>query len=98
FYDRMEVKDLMSWMRLAVNPADDMSLKRVINVPTRGIGQKAIDTIANEAARRDLSMLATIRQMIEENTPRLAPKLKQFIKLYETMKEEMLAAPLDEVV
>jgi DNA helicase-2/ATP-dependent DNA helicase PcrA len=98
FYDRMEVKDVMSWMRLVVNPADDMSLKRIINTPTRGIGQKAIDTIAAEAARREISMLETVQAMVLEKTPRLAPKLQVFLTLYETIKEEILACPLDEIV
>ncbi|HRO66602.1 MAG TPA: UvrD-helicase domain-containing protein, partial [Pseudobdellovibrionaceae bacterium] len=42
FYERMEIKDVLSFMKLAVNPADDMAFKRIINVPARGIGKTTI--------------------------------------------------------
>ncbi|MCQ2548378.1 MAG: UvrD-helicase domain-containing protein [Clostridia bacterium] len=43
YYDRKEVKDLLAYMRLIVNPADDLSLKRIINVPKRGVGDKTVE-------------------------------------------------------
>ena len=49
FYQRKEVKDLISYMRLVINPADDEALKRVINFPKRGIGKTSIDKIAFQA-------------------------------------------------
>ena len=98
FYDRMEVKDLMAWMKLVINPRDDMSLKRVINTPTRGIGQKAVDAIAEQATRREQTMLETIPQLIEEKIPRIAPKLAKFMQIFQTIKSEIDQAPMDEVV
>ena len=51
FYERREVKDIMAYLKLVVNPVDNMSLLRVINVPRRGVGPKAIDTIRTRAAQ-----------------------------------------------
>jgi DNA helicase-2/ATP-dependent DNA helicase PcrA len=45
FYERKEVKDALAYMRLVINPHDDVSLRRVINVPTRGIGKGVLDTV-----------------------------------------------------
>ena len=53
FYERKEIKDTLAYLRLALNPHDDVSLRRVINVPTRGIGKgvmDALEAVAPEAA------------------------------------------------
>ena len=49
FYDRKEIKDMMCYMRLVQNPADDVSMRRIINEPKRGIGDRAVDLIENVA-------------------------------------------------
>ncbi|MEL6616632.1 MAG: 3'-5' exonuclease, partial [Bacteroidota bacterium] len=56
FYQRKEIKDALAYLRLAVNPADDASLLRVINTPTRGIGAKTVDTLRRYAAEHGLSL------------------------------------------
>ena len=50
FYDRKEIKDLFAYLRLIANPDDDISLRRVINVPKRGIGATSMDKVADYAA------------------------------------------------
>src|SRR6185295_3075987 len=45
FYERKEIKDALAYMRLVINPHDDVSLRRVINVPARGIGKGVMDTL-----------------------------------------------------
>jgi len=52
FYARKEIKDVLAYLRLVVNPKDDISMQRVINVPPRGIGEKTIALIRAAAARR----------------------------------------------
>jgi DNA helicase-2/ATP-dependent DNA helicase PcrA len=52
FYARMEVKDILAYLRVLDNPADEVSLKRIINVPARGIGGTTVDRISLQAARQ----------------------------------------------
>src|SRR4029079_769138 len=47
FYERKEIKDALAYMRLVINPHDDVSLRRVINVPARGIGKGVMDAVEN---------------------------------------------------
>jgi DNA helicase-2/ATP-dependent DNA helicase PcrA len=98
FYDRAEVKDLMAYLRILVNPNDDVSVKRVLNVPTRGIGKKAIDTLEAEAGRRGISIYKTIEQFVESNYPKLGSKLKVFIDLINKLKADVKDSPVDEVL
>jgi DNA helicase-2/ATP-dependent DNA helicase PcrA len=56
FYDRAEIKDLMAYMRLLVNPKDDEAFKRVVNVPARGIGATSVGYLSSAAASAELSL------------------------------------------
>lgn len=60
FYERKEVKDLTAYLRAAMNPTDEMSLRRIINYPARGIGDAAIAKISNHATAHDLSLWAVV--------------------------------------
>ncbi|MEN6626515.1 MAG: UvrD-helicase domain-containing protein [Candidatus Sumerlaeia bacterium] len=56
FYDRAEVKDLLAYLRLVVNPRDGVALARVINKPARGIGDKSINALFQDAAAKNISL------------------------------------------
>jgi len=60
FYARMEVKDILAYLRVLDNPADEISLKRIINVPARGIGTTTVDRIAALASRQGSSFYAAL--------------------------------------
>ena len=60
FYNRKEIKDLLCYLRLINNHKDDVSLLRVINTPRRGIGDKTIETLTEEASAKELSLYETI--------------------------------------
>ncbi len=57
FYERQEIRDAMAYFRLAVSPADDLAFERIVNVPKRGLGDKAVQRIQAEARDRGLSLL-----------------------------------------
>ena len=65
FYDRREVKDALAYLRLSVNPNDEVSLKRIINVPKRGIGDRTVAAIADFAGANDISMLEAVDRVDE---------------------------------
>src|SRR5437667_282566 len=56
FYERREIKDALAYMRLVINPHDDVSLRRVINVPARGIGKGVMDTLEKVAPATDAGL------------------------------------------
>lgn len=61
FYDRKEIKDMMGYLRFIVNPVDEVSLTRVINVPRRGIGEKTLEKIRLMSEERDETLYETIK-------------------------------------
>ncbi|RKN78928.1 DNA helicase PcrA [Paenibacillus ginsengarvi] len=63
FYDRKEIKDILAYLRLISNPDDDISLRRIINVPKRGIGDTTVDKLAETATARGVSIFALLEQV-----------------------------------
>jgi DNA helicase-2/ATP-dependent DNA helicase PcrA len=98
FYDRMEIKDLMAYFRAVVNPSDDVSVKRIVNVPARGIGDKAVATLEAEAARRGTPLLQTIHDLVAEDAPKLASKIRPFTELITKVKTQLAAVPLAQAI
>ena len=91
FYQRKEIKDLLAYIRLTINNNDDESLKRIINYPTRGIGQTTIDKIMIAAMEHDTSMWQVLDNLKDFNTginSGTAAKISEFttsIKTYGMM-------------
>ena len=56
FYDRKEIKDLLAYLRLIINPKDDLSFERIINFPPRGLGKTTIDKLKEQAKIQNLSL------------------------------------------
>lgn len=102
FYERKEIKDLLAYLRLIVNPDDDLSLTRVINVPKRGVGQATLDKIAAYAERYQLSLFRALLEV--ENiglTHRFIKPLTSFASLIRelsAMMEYLTASELTEEV
>ena len=65
FYQRREIKDALSYLRLLVNPADEASLRRIVNVPTRGIGDKSLDQLSAFARDRGLNLFEALGRAAE---------------------------------
>ncbi|HEV7743644.1 MAG TPA: UvrD-helicase domain-containing protein [Pyrinomonadaceae bacterium] len=66
FYERMEVRDIIAYLKLALNPNDSIALQRVINSPTRGIGKQTLDELSRRANDSGLSLWETIELVIKE--------------------------------
>ncbi|MFZ5997422.1 MAG: UvrD-helicase domain-containing protein [Nitrospirota bacterium] len=83
FYHRREIKDLISYMRLALNHHDNVSLRRVINSPSRGIGASTLSKIEQEAKKTSVSLFTALQAMLKANTiaTTFKEKLQEFVKL-----------------
>lgn len=86
FFERAEVKDIIAYLCVIANPADDQRLKRIINVPARKIGAATVDKIATLAQRYKVSMMEIIRNAdLYPTIAKAKPALDSFIKMYDTM-------------
>jgi DNA helicase-2/ATP-dependent DNA helicase PcrA len=86
FYERKEVRDLVAYLRLALNPADDAAFRRVVNVPARGIGQTSLAQLESFATREGCSMLGAIRRQGAEAV--LAKRALASLREFEALVEE----------
>ncbi len=80
FYERMEVKDIMAYMRVIVNPADTVSIKRIINVPRRGIGVATVQKIEDFASEEGIPLFEAIQRASE--VPRLNNGAKNKVRAF----------------
>lgn len=86
FFERAEVKDIIAYLCVIANPADDQRLKRIINVPARKIGAATVDKIATLAQQYKVSMMEIIRNVdLYPAIAKAKPALDSFIKMYDTM-------------
>lgn len=86
FYDRKEIKDLVSYLKVIVNPKDDVALKRIINEPKRGIGDKSVEQMGKIASDNNISILELITNPTYEQL--LSDRLKKLaFKFYNPLKE-----------
>lgn len=85
FYHRREIKDIISYMKLALNTDDNVSLRRIINSPSRGIGASTLAKIEHEAKKNSVSLFAAIKLMLKSNgvTSSIKDKMNEFIKIIE---------------
>lgn len=99
FYDRKEVKDVIAYLRVLVNPDDDISLRRIINEPRRGIGDSTVEAIAAYATENGLSLLNAL--MEAENaglSSRALTAVRGFTELLITLTGDMLDKPASEFI
>ncbi len=93
FYERKEIKDILAYLRLVLNPRDDISFLRVINVPRRGIGPINLERLKNYAAEKNISLFdAVFSERTLAQIPQLSPKCKQRLHEFATMIETFSSA------
>ena len=78
FYERKEIKDIMAYLRLMYNPYDDVSLRRIINIPKRSIGDASVAELSRAAEKNSTSMLMASIACLEDMDPRAARKIQPF--------------------
>ena len=91
FFERMEVKDALAYLRLVNNPNDDAALERVINKPTRGIGQKTINDLRLQARESGLPIWKAAEAAMQQGilSSRAASTVSAFMKLISDMRERL---------
>jgi DNA helicase II / ATP-dependent DNA helicase PcrA len=98
FYERAEIKDLLSYLRLSQNFSDDMALKRIINVPARGIGKTTMELIETRASEARKSLYETIQTCINDRdfNAGTTAKLRRFIDLIDDLAVQQNTYKLSE--
>jgi len=87
FYQRKEIKDIVAYLRLIMNQSDNVSLRRIINCPPRGIGAATLSKLENEAKKKSASLFEVIKSTVKANgvTAAVKEKLEAFVKLIEQL-------------
>ena len=99
FYARLEIKDILSYLKVIDNPADEISFKRIINVPLRGIGHATVDRISELAATREITFAEALNQAATGNylASGTRGKIAGFVALLEKFRELATKLPLSEL-
>ncbi len=99
FYDRAEIKDVMSYLRLLVNPKDDQALRRIVNRPRRGIGKTSFERVENLAAERGIPLLAGMRLAIDTGVAgRAVKKMGAFIDMMDAFANLRAGFTLEDLI
>ncbi|MCY3551494.1 MAG: UvrD-helicase domain-containing protein [Candidatus Poribacteria bacterium] len=92
FYDRMEIKDLLAYLRVMCNPDDSISLRRIINVPGRGIGMKTIQRLIDFAVTEQISLFEAVERVneISQISSGIKAKVRRFNKIFDDLSNDIL--------
>jgi DNA helicase II / ATP-dependent DNA helicase PcrA len=96
FYDRKEIKDALAYLKVAVNPADEVSIKRVLNSPKRGIGETSVGRIDLWARGRGITFLEALRHADEAGVSGPASRgIRAFVNLVDVLAATNAGGPTD---
>jgi DNA helicase-2/ATP-dependent DNA helicase PcrA len=91
FYERREVRDALAYLRVLANPEDTVSLRRILNVPKRAIGDRAEAVVAQHAEQQRISFAAALREATLDKVPLLNPRSRNaitgFVELMDELRE-----------
>ncbi len=96
FFERQEIKDALAYLRLIANRNDDAAFERVVNTPTRGIGDRTLDIVRQSARERQETLWDSCQTLLQEKVlaGRAASSLQRFIELIEALSSETEDMPL----
>lgn len=99
FYERKEIRDILSYLKVMANPADTIALRRIINVPKRGIGETSLDKLAAFAEEQNIPLYGALARLDEITTlkTRIA-KFKDFYELFEHLREDAAGLSVAELI
>jgi len=100
FFERAEIKDALAYLRLIMNRSDDPSFERIINTPTRGIGDRTVQAIRDHARAHNLSLWGATKDLLAANSlaARAHSMVAAFVQLIERLERETAGTALDERV
>lgn len=90
FFERMEVKDILSYLKVLANPSDDIAFRRIINVPTRGLGKTTLEALDESAYRNRMTLWQAAHKAVAERefNSGTVSKLRQFLDLLEDLNSQ----------
>ncbi len=98
FFERAEIKDVLSYLCVIQNPNDDIRLLRIINMPARGIGEKTLETVRSLAAREGNSLFNVVKNAGSyKELEKSALKLRSFVAIIDALRDAAQYLPLDEL-
>lgn len=98
FYERKEIKDIIAYLRLIHNTADNLSLTRIINEPKRGVGKTSLDNVEQLAASNGISMYEVIKRADEFGLNRVYGNTREFISAIEELRAEKETKVISELI
>ena len=98
FYERKEIKDIIAYLRLIQNSSDNLSLRRIINEPKRGIGKTSLDKIEQIAIQEEKSMYEVIKNAESYGLNRVYLNSREFINAIEELKQEKEKLSISELI
>lgn len=106
FYERREIKDVMAYLTVIFNDADNYSVKRVLNVPRRGVGKTSIEKLEQAADKQNLSLYGVLSQADQLKTlgpefelkPKAMKAIASFVTLVESLKRQAASVTLDQLI
>ena len=98
FYERKEIKDIIAYLRLIHNTADNLSLTRIINEPKRGVGRTSMDNVEAIAAQNGISMYEVIKRADEFGLNRVFGNTREFVATIEELRDERESKVISELI
>lgn len=100
FYDRAEIKDLLAYLRIVYQPYDEVSFRRVVNVPKRGLGEVSVDRFLKWRAQTEQSVVEALQQvdLCDDLTPRARKELQTLGELFSKLAEQATVVTPDQLL
>jgi len=95
FYERLEIRDALAYLRLVAQPGDDLAFERIINVPKRGLGEATLRLLHEASRQRSLPLLATVAELVKTDVlkPKIRTVLTQLLEDFRRWQDKLDKMP-----